>query len=72
MQTVRYRSGIRLAYAVALLALMEHARQSGEDFEYGPLDLSAAEDQGLVISGHDVSGAELALAGIPGLYRSDC
>lgn len=62
---------MRLSYTVALLRLMELARGSGADFTYGPTSLDAIDSQGLVISGPDVSGVELALAEIPGLYRSD-
>jgi len=49
---------------------MEYARYSKDHFEFGPMDLDALEDQGLVVSG-DVSGAVKVLEGIPGLYLTD-
>jgi hypothetical protein len=56
---------------VALLLLMEHARESKDKFDFGPMDLDALENQGLVISGPDLAGAQKILADIPGLYLSD-
>jgi hypothetical protein len=62
---------MRLAYSVALVLLMEYSRQSRDRFEFGPWDLQALEDHGLVVSGPDVSGARKILSEIPGLYESD-
>jgi hypothetical protein len=62
---------MRLAYSVALLLLMEHAWTSKDKFEFGPWDLDALENEGLVISGSDLEGARVVLAGIPGLYLAD-
>lgn len=70
-QTLRYRGAMRLAYSVALLLLMERARESKDVFEFGPMDLDALENQGLVVSGLDLAGVQEILAGIPGLYLSD-
>jgi len=69
-QTLRYRGAMRLAYSVALLLLMEHARESKDKFDFGPMNLDALENQGLVISG-DVAGAAKMLAGVEGLFLSD-
>jgi len=69
--TLRYRAVMRLAYSVALLRLMEYARSGREEFKFGPVDLDALEDQGLVVSGPDLSGVLTILADIPGLYLSD-
>jgi hypothetical protein len=71
VETVRYRAVMQLAYAVALLHLLEYARESREVFEYGPMSLAALEDQGLTISGPRLDGARKVLAEIPGLYLSD-
>lgn len=70
-QTIRYRAVMDLAYAVALLYLLEYARASREDFEYGPMDLAALKDQGLTISGPRLIEVQKVLADIPGLYPSD-
>jgi hypothetical protein len=69
-QTLRYRAVMRLAYSVALLELMEYARESKASFEFGPMNLDALENQGLVISG-DVAGAAKVLAGVEGLFLSE-
>ena len=71
VRTLRYRAVMSLAYSVALLYLMEYARMSREDFEYGPMDLAALEDQGLTVSGPRLDGVMKALADIPGLYLSE-
>lgn len=70
-RTLRYRAVMNLAYSVALLYLLEHARQTREEFEFGPMDLAALEDQGLTVSGPRLDSVEKVLAGIPGLYLSD-
>lgn len=70
-QTLRYRAVMSLAYSVALLYLLEYARESGDDFEYGPMSLEALQDQGLVVSGSRLEGVQRVLAEIPGLYLSD-
>lgn len=67
----RYRAAMRLAYSVALLLLMEHAWITHDKFEFGPMDLDALEAQGLVISGPDLEGARVVLAGVPGLFLSE-
>jgi hypothetical protein len=71
VQSFRYRGVMRLAYSVALLLLMEHARTSKDKFSFGPWDLDTLENQGLVISGPELEGARVVLAGIPGLYLSE-
>lgn len=71
VRTIRYRAVMDLAYDVGLLYLLEHARESGDDFEYGPMDRDALHDQGLTVSGTRLEGVEKVLAEIPGLYPSD-
>jgi hypothetical protein len=71
VQSFRYRAAMRLGYSVALLLLMEHARTSKDKFSFGPWDLDALEDQGLIISGLELEGARVVLAGIPGLFLSE-
>ena len=67
-QTVRYRAVMPLSYSVALLHLLEYARESREDFSYGPMYLAALADQGLTVSGARLDGVQKVLADIPGLY----
>lgn len=61
---------MRLAYSVALLRLMEYARESQAQFEFGPMSLEALAEQGLMVSG-DVTGVQERLADIPGLFLSE-
>jgi hypothetical protein len=70
-KTVRYRADSSLAYSLACLRLMEHARSSGEDFEFGPLTLEGMREEGLVVTGPDLESVGMVLAGIPGLVESD-
>lgn len=68
--TLRYRGLYRLAYARALLALVELAREQPRPaFSFGPLQLSSLEQQGLTVSGPDLSGVEAALSSIHGLVE---
>jgi len=67
--TVRYRAATRYAYAQALTALVTYAREHDEDFAAGPLDLSALEHQGLVVTGPDLSGVQAVLGKIHGLIE---
>lgn len=69
--TIRYRAVMRLAYAVAMLNLLEYARESGDDFEYGPMDLDLLEAHGLTVSGPRLEGVQKVLGEIPGIYPSD-
>ncbi len=69
--SLRYRGAMRLSYSVALLLLMEHSWTSKDVFEFGPMDLDALENEGLVLSGRDLEGARVILAGIPGLFLSE-
>jgi hypothetical protein len=68
-RTIRYRAGTRYTYAQALVDLAEYARGHQDDFTFGPLDVSALEQQGLAVSGPDLSGVRKVLAGIPGLIQ---
>jgi hypothetical protein len=70
VQTIRYRAVMRLSYSVALLHLLEYARESREEFEYGPMSLAALDNQGLTICGPKLDGVQKVLADIPGLYLS--
>jgi hypothetical protein len=71
VQSLRYRAAMRLAYSVALLFLIEHARDSKDSYEFGPMNLDALEDQGLVVTGADLAGVQKILADIPGLFLSE-
>lgn len=69
--TIRWFAASRLVYATALLALVNYAREHGEEFTFGPLDLSALENSGLVIAGPDLAGVKSLLDGIHGLAQVD-
>lgn len=59
-ETARFRSLRRLDYARALIALTELARTwDGPEFSYGPMSLAGLEQQGVVISGEDITGPAL-------------
>ena len=62
---------MRLSYSAALLRLLEYARESREDFEYGPMRLTALDNQGLTVCGPQLDGVRKVLAEIPGLYLSE-
>lgn len=70
-QTIRFRGDMPLAYAYAVILLTEHARTSGEEFDFGPLDQAAMRRSGLVVTGPDLTGVTEVLAGLPGLVRAD-
>jgi len=71
-QVLRFRAESRIIYATALVSLTKRARSSDEKFTFGPLDMDALEDQGLLISGPDILGwADDFLRQVPGLYRSE-
>lgn len=54
--TARFRSQTRYGYSRALLALTELARRhDGPEFSFGPLSLDGLEQQGLVLSGEDIT-----------------
>jgi hypothetical protein len=71
-QTFRFRAESRVTYALALMALARIARDAAWDFTYGPLNMGAVEEQGLVVSGPDVaSWADDFLREVPGLHRAE-
>jgi hypothetical protein len=66
--TVRYRASARIVYALALVALFQHARDHHDpDFAFGPLDLEQLENEGLTVSGPDLQAVRQVMAGVPGL-----
>lgn len=67
--TSRYYAASRHVYARALLRLSAYARAHADDFSFGPLDLAALENQGLTITGSDLTGAREVLSKIPGLVQ---
>jgi hypothetical protein len=70
--TFRFRAESRVSYAHALIALVKRARGGTDEFTFGPLDLTALEDQGLAVSGPDVhQWADDFLAEVPGLHLAD-
>ncbi len=68
---VRYRGDGPDALAAALVAVIRHARDSADDFTFGPLSLAELERDGLDIGGPDLAGVMQALVQIPGLAHID-
>ena len=68
--SLRYRASGHIPYALALVALVRHARTHPHpDFQFGPLDLRALDHQGLVISGPDLSAVSEVMSEVPGLIE---
>lgn len=70
MTTLRYRGLYRFVLAKALLALVEYARDNPHpEFSFGPMNLRALEQSGLVVSGSDLSAVTDVLDRIHGLSQ---
>jgi hypothetical protein len=55
---------------MALVQLVRYSRANPEpDFLFGPLELSALDEQGLVVSGEDLDGVSEVLSEVPGLIE---
>ena len=68
---ITYRADNPGAYASAILALMRLARDTSDDFTFGPLRLDELERDGLDVGGPDLAGVIAALVTIPGLAPVD-
>ena len=66
-----YRGDGPAAYAAALLALTRHARDSTDEFTFGPLRLLDCERDGLSLTGPDLAGPIGVLSTVPGLATVD-
>jgi hypothetical protein len=67
-QTVRFRADYPFVYARALLALTELARAgTTPPFSFGPADQRALHEQGLVVTGQDITAPAELLRRDPGL-----
>ncbi len=64
---LHYRADSPAGYADALLRLIRLARESSDDFSFGPVRLADCERDGLDVSGPDLSAAMAALTLVPGL-----
>lgn len=71
MDAVRYRGDSPAALADAVIALLEYARNSGDDFEFGPLRLHDLERDGLLIEGDNLTRVTAVLATIAGIAVVD-
>jgi hypothetical protein len=67
--TLRWFAADRKTYVWALIDLVTYARTSTHDFSFGPLDLAALENQGLAVTGSDLSGVAELLSKVPGLVQ---
>ncbi len=68
---IHYRGDGPDVLAAAIVALLEYARESSDDFTFGPLRLNELERDGLEIGGPDLGGIMTVLATIPGLAQVD-
>lgn len=68
---LHYRAEAGYVYADALLRLVVHARDSADDFTFGPLRLADCERDGLTVTGPDLAGPIAALSTVPGLAQVD-
>ncbi len=68
---IRYRGDSPVALAAAVVALLRHARESSDDFTFGPLRLLELERDGLELAGPDLGGAMTVLAGVPGIAQTE-
>jgi hypothetical protein len=68
-KTRRWFADSTVSYALAVLALFEHARENGARYAFGPLDTKSMTDGGLAVSGGDadLASAAAVLSAIPGL-----
>lgn len=67
MDRVRYRSDSPDVMAEALLSVVQYARESDEDFTFGPISLKALDRDGLVVKGDNLRGVLRVLNEILGL-----
>jgi len=71
-ETRRFRAPDTISYAHGIIALINHARTSEDDFDFGPVEnVSALVNNGLAVTGEpDVVSAISDLLGekVPGLY----
>lgn len=74
-ETRRFRASSTVAYSHALIVLTQHARTSGQDFEFGPVgSVQSIVNNGLAITGSEAvvqALAELLEQQVPGLYVSE-
>lgn len=70
-QRQTYRTDSTLASCAALVALLQLARTSSEEFSFGPTSWQAIEQQGITVSGTDITAAKHTLAAIPGVVEVD-
>jgi hypothetical protein len=70
METIRYRALYRIIYARALLALVEYSRERPHPpVQFGPLDITKMERNGLTVTGTDLTGVAAVLAKVHGLVE---
>jgi hypothetical protein len=70
--SIRYRAYSNVVYGKAFEVIIRYARAHPEpDFSFGPLDLRAVENGGLVLSGPDLAGISDVLDEVTGLVRVD-
>ncbi len=68
---VRFRGDGPDVMAAAVAAVLRYARDTKDDFSFGPLRLDELERDGLEIGGPDLAGVMQVLAAVPGLAHID-
>jgi len=68
---LHYRADTPDVYAVALTRLVRHARESSDDFSFGPVRVADCIRDGLTLTGPDLTGPVGVLAAITGLAQVD-
>lgn len=71
LTALRYRADGPEVYVHALLQLVKLARDSADEFTFGPLALSDCERDGLSVTGPDLAGPIAVLSLVPGLAKVD-
>ncbi len=71
MPELRYRGDGPDALAHAVVALLQHARTSTDEFTFGPLRLAELERDGLLIDGDDLGAVMTALTTVAGIAQVD-
>lgn len=73
--TRRFRAASSIPYARALIALVQHARVSTDDFAFGPVgNVSALLNNGLTVTGPETvlkTISDLLDRDVPGLYETE-
>lgn len=68
---IHFRGDTTAALIDAVLRLTRHARESNDDFTFGPVSITALLRDGLTLTGPDLTDPLAILAAVPGLAQVD-